>query len=64
MRGSCLRHLRTRAGLRASEIARELQLNAQHLTRLERGDQEIRLSLAQWYQLSKLLGVPIDKFPR
>lgn len=64
MRGSCLRHLRTRAGLSSEEVARVIDRSAGHLRALERADKEIELSLTAWTRLAELLGVPINKLPR
>lgn len=64
MTGSCLRHLRKRAGIRASKIAPGIDLNPNYLTRLEREDKELRLPLSAWFALAELLDMPIENLPR
>ena len=64
MKGACLRHIRKRAGVTAKEAASTLDISYGHLLRLERSDSNIRLDLAQLYELSGLLSIPIDKLPR
>jgi transcriptional regulator with XRE-family HTH domain len=64
MTGKCLRHLRTRAGIRGEDVATAIDRAYNHLTRVEREDKEICLPLSSWFNLSELLNIPIDKLPR
>lgn len=64
MKGSCLRHLRKRSGIKAQEAAKAMGVHPGHLTYLERKDKELRLPLSSWFRLAELLETTIDKLPR
>lgn len=64
MKGSCLRHLRRRSGIKAQEAAKVMGVHPGHLTYLEREDKELRLPLSSWFALAELLDMPIENLPR